>query len=123
MPVLALRFMTAINPQFVTTAFELPGCRIVRNVGVVRGIVVRSRSIVGTLGATLQTLVGGNITLFTQMCERAREDAFRLMLEHAAEHGANALVGVRYDANEVSAGVTEVLAYGTAVIVEAVGAR
>ena len=110
--------MTAINPKFVTTAFELPGCRIVRNVGVVRGIVVRSRSIVGTIGAGLQTLVGGNITLFTQMCERAREDAFRLMLEHAAEHGANGLIGVRYDANEVTAGVTEVLAYGTAVIVE-----
>jgi uncharacterized protein YbjQ (UPF0145 family) len=115
--------MTAIHPRFVTTAFELPGCRIVQNIGVVRGIVVRSRSIVGTLGASLQTLVGGNITLFTQMCERAREDAFRLMLEHAAEHGANALVGVRYDANEVAAGVTEVLAYGTAVVVEALDAR
>ena len=115
--------MTAINPQFVTTAFELPGCRIVRNLGVVRGIVVRSRSIVGTLGASLQTLIGGNITLFTQMCERAREDAFRLMLEHAAEHGANALVGVRYDANEVAQGVTEVLAYGTAVIIEAADGR
>jgi uncharacterized protein YbjQ (UPF0145 family) len=112
--------MTAINPALVTTAFELPGHRIVRNVGVVRGIVVRSRSIIGTLGASLQTLVGGNITLFTQMCERARDDAFRLMLEHAAEHGANALVGVRYDANEVAAGVTEVLAYGTAVVVEPV---
>ena len=110
--------MTAIDPKRVTTAFELPGYRIVRNVGVVRGIVVRSRSIVGTIGASLQTLVGGNITLFTQMCERAREDAFRLMLEHAAEHGANALIGVRYDANEVTAGVTEVLAYGTAVVVE-----
>jgi len=115
--------MTAINPKLVTTAFELPGCRIVRNVGVVRGIVVRSRSIIGTLGASLQTLVGGNITLFTQMCERAREDAFRLMLEHAAEHGANALVGVRYDANEVAVGVTEVLAYGTAVVVESVEGR
>jgi uncharacterized protein YbjQ (UPF0145 family) len=115
--------MTAIDPRFVTTAFELPGCRIVRNIGVVRGIVVRSRSIVGTLGASLQTLIGGNITLFTQLCERAREDAFRLMLEHAAEHGANALVGVRYDANEVAAGVTEVLAYGTAVVVETVDAR
>ena len=115
--------MTAINPKLVTTAFELPGCRIVRNIGIVRGIVVRSRSIIGTLGASLQTLVGGNITLFTQMCERAREDAFRLMLEHAAEHGANALVGVRYDANEVAAGVTEVLAYGTAVVVESVDAR
>jgi uncharacterized protein YbjQ (UPF0145 family) len=115
--------MTAINPTLVTTAFELPGHRIVRNVGVVRGIVVRSRSIVGTLGASLQTLIGGNITLFTQMCERARDDAFRLMLEHAAEHGANALVGVRYDANEVAAGVTEVLAYGTAVVVEPVEGR
>ena len=115
--------MTAINPTLVTTAFELPGHRIVRNVGIVRGIVVRSRSIIGTLGASLQTLVGGNITLFTQMCERAREDAFRLMLEHAAEHGANALVGVRYDANEVAQGVTEVLAYGTAVVVEAIEAR
>jgi uncharacterized protein YbjQ (UPF0145 family) len=112
--------MTAINPKLVTTAFDLPGHRIVRNIGVVRGIVVRSRSIVGTLGASLQTLVGGNITIFTQMCERARDDAFRLMLEHAAEHGANALVGVRYDANEVAAGVTEVLAYGTAVVVEPV---
>jgi uncharacterized protein YbjQ (UPF0145 family) len=112
--------MTAINPKLVTTAFDLPGHHIVRNIGVVRGIVVRSRSIVGTLGASLQTLVGGNITLFTQMCERARDDAFRLMLEHAAEHGANALVGVRYDANEVAAGVTEVLAYGTAVVVEPV---
>ena len=115
--------MTAINPKLVTTAFDLPGHHIVRNIGVVRGIVVRSRSIVGTLGASLQTLVGGNITLFTQMCERAREDAFRLMLEHAAEHGANALVGVRYDANEVAQGVTEVLAYGTAVIIEAADAR
>jgi uncharacterized protein YbjQ (UPF0145 family) len=110
--------MTAINPKLVTTAFDLPGHHIVRNIGVVRGIVVRSRSIIGTLGASLQTLVGGNITLFTQMCERARDDAFQLMLEHAAEHGANALVGVRYDANEVAAGVTEVLAYGTAVVVE-----
>src|ERR1043165_4936222 len=115
--------MTGINPRLVPTAFELPGCRIVRNVGVVRGLVVRSRSIVGTLGASLQTLVGGNITLFTAMCERAREDAFRLMLEHAAEHGANALVGVRYDANEVAQGVTEVLAYGTAVVVESVAPR
>jgi uncharacterized protein YbjQ (UPF0145 family) len=115
--------MTAINPKLVTTAFDPPGHHIVRNIGVVRGIVVRSRSIVGTIGASLQTLVGGNITLFTQMCERARDDAFRLMLEHAAEHGANALVGVRYDANEVAAGVTEVLAYGTAVVVERVEGR
>jgi uncharacterized protein YbjQ (UPF0145 family) len=111
--------VTAINPKLVTTAFELPGHRIVRNIGLVRGIVVRSRSIVGNLGAALQTLVGGNITLYTELCERAREDAFRLMLEHAAEHGANAVIGMRYDANEVAAGVTEVLAYGTAVVVEA----
>jgi uncharacterized protein YbjQ (UPF0145 family) len=107
-----------INPRFVTTAFELPGHRIVRNVGVVRGLVVRSRSIVGTIGASLQTLVGGNITLYTDLCEKARGDAFDLMLDHAAELGANALVGVRFDANEVTDGVTEVLAYGTAVVVE-----
>jgi uncharacterized protein YbjQ (UPF0145 family) len=102
----------------VTTAFDLPGYRTVRNLGVVRGIVVRSRSIVGNIGAVLQTLVGGNITLYTELCESARADAFRLMLDHAAELGANALIGVRYDANEVTSGVTEVLAYGTAVIVE-----
>jgi uncharacterized protein YbjQ (UPF0145 family) len=107
-----------INPAFVTTAFDLPGCRIVKNLGLVRGIVVRSRSILGTLGASLQTLIGGNITLYTELCEKARDDAFRLMLEHAAEHGANAVIGARYDANEVSDGVTEVLAYGTAVVVE-----
>ena len=83
-----------------------------------RGIVVRSRSIVGTLGASLQTLVGGNITLYTELCEKARADAFRLMLDHAAESGANAILGMRYDANEVAPGVTEVLAYGTAVLVE-----
>ena len=110
----------SINPKLVTTAFELPEHRIVRNVGVVRGIVVRSRSIVGTLGASLQTLIGGNITLYTELCEKARGDAFHLMLEHAAELGANALIAVRYDANEVAPGVTEVLAYGTAVVVEAV---
>ena len=107
-----------IDPAHVTTAFELPHARIVRNIGLVRGIVVRSRSIVGNIGASLQTLVGGNITLYTELCERARSDAFQLMLEHAAESGANAVVGVRYDANEVTAGVTEVLAYGTAVQVE-----
>jgi uncharacterized protein YbjQ (UPF0145 family) len=103
----------------VTTALELPGYRIVRNLGIVRGIVVRSRSLVGTIGASLQTLVGGNITLYTELCEKAREDAFELMLQHAAEVGANALIGMRYDANEVADGVTEVLAYGTAVVVEA----
>jgi uncharacterized protein YbjQ (UPF0145 family) len=105
----------------VTTALELPGHRIVRNLGIVRGIVVRSRSLVGTIGASLQTLIGGNITLYTELCEKAREDAFELMLQHAAEVGANALIGMRYDANEVADGVTEVLAYGTAVVVEATG--
>jgi uncharacterized protein YbjQ (UPF0145 family) len=108
----------SINPHLVTTALELPGHRVVRNLGVIRGIVVRSRSIVGTLGASLQTLVGGNITLYTELCEKARGDAFRLLLEHAAESGANAIVAMRYDANEVAPGVTEVLAYGTAVVVE-----
>lgn len=107
--------MSAINPKLVTTAFELPGCRIVRNIGLVRGIVVRSRSIVGTLGASLQTLVGGNISLYTELCEKARADAYRLLLEHAADAGANAVIGMRYDANEIAPGVTEVLAYGTAV--------
>ena len=107
-----------IDPAFVTTTFDLPSFRIMRNLGVVRGIVVRSRSIVGNIGASLQTLVGGNITLYTELCERARADAFRLMLDHAAESGAKAVIGVRYEANEVAAGVTEVLAYGTAVVVE-----
>lgn len=110
--------MPTIDPKLVTTTFELPGCRIVRNRGVVRGVVVRSRSIVGSIGASLQTLFGGNITLYTELCETARADAFRLMLEHAAETGANAVVGARYDANDVTEGVTEVLAYGTAVVVE-----
>jgi uncharacterized protein YbjQ (UPF0145 family) len=102
----------------VSTTFELPGYTVTRNLGVVRGIVVRSRSIVGNFGAALQSLIGGNITLFTELCEKARDDAFRLMLQHAAEHGANAVIGMRYDANEVMDGVTEVLAYGTAVYVE-----
>ena len=109
----------ATSHTMVTTAVELPGHRIVRNLGIVRGIVVRSRSLVGTIGASLQTLIGGNITLYTELCEKAREDAFELMLQHAAEVGANALIGMRYDANEVADGVTEVLAYGTAVVVDA----
>jgi len=104
--------------HMVTTAFELDGYRIVRNLGVVRGIVVRSRSIFGTLGASLQTLVGGNITLFSKLCEQTRGHAFDLMLEHAAAIGANAVIGMRYDATEIMNGVTEVLAYGTAVVVE-----
>ena len=102
----------------VTCAFELPGYRIVRNYGLVRGIVVRSRSVLGTLGASLQTIVGGNITLFSKLCEQTREEAFELMLQHAAQHGANAVIGMRYDATEIMQGVTEVLAYGTAVQVE-----
>ena len=102
----------------VTTAFELPGYRDVRTLGLVRGIIVRSRSIFGNIGASLQTIVGGNITLFTDMCEKTREDALELLMEHAAERGGNAIIGVRYDANEVMQGVTEVLAYGTAVVVE-----
>ena len=104
--------------QMTTTAFELPGFRIKRNFGVVRGIIVRSRSIFGTIGASLQTIVGGNITLFSNLCEQTRGHAFDLMLEHAAQLGANAVIGARYDATEVMQGVTEVLAYGTAVEVE-----
>jgi uncharacterized protein YbjQ (UPF0145 family) len=103
--------------SMVTTAFELSGYRIVSNLGLVRGIVVRSRSVVGTIGASLQTLLGGDISLFTQLCEDTRNDAFERMLEHASEMGANAVIGVRYDATEIMQGVTEVLAYGTAVIV------
>jgi len=104
----------------VTTQFELDGFRIVKTLGVVRGIVVRSRSIVGTIGASLQTILGGNITLLTQLCEKTRAEAFDLMLQHAAELGGNAVVGARYDATEIMQGVTEVLAYGTAVLVEPV---
>jgi len=111
---------TSFDHAMVTTAFELPGYRIVRNVGLVRGIIVRSRSIVGSIGAGLQTILGGNITLFTELCEKTREDAFDLMIEHAAAKGANAVIGMRYDANEVMQGVAEVLAYGTAVVVEKV---
>ncbi|HWZ50065.1 MAG TPA: YbjQ family protein [Granulicella sp.] len=109
---------TGFNPAMVTTALELPNYRIVRNYGVVRGIVVRSRSIFGTVGASLQTIVGGNITLLSELCEKTRQDAFVMMMQHAAEHGANAIVAARYDANELMQGVTEVLAYGTAVLVE-----
>lgn len=108
----------SIENNMITTAFELPGYKIEENIGLVRGIVVRSRSIVGTIGGGLQTLFGGNITLFTSLCERAREDAFQEMIKHAAKAGANGIVGVRYDATGVGAGVTEVLAYGTAVIVK-----
>ena len=107
-----------VHPAMVTTALELPACRIVRNFGVVRGIVVRSRSVFGSLGAKFQTLVGGDITLYTELCEKTRQDAFDRMLYHAGALGANAIVSFRYDANELMDGVTEVLAYGTAVVVE-----
>jgi len=107
-----------VSHHAVTTAFDLPGCRVRRNLGVVRGIVVRSRSIVGTIGAGLQTIVGGNISLFSNLCEQTRNDAFDLMIQHANELGANAIIGARYDATEIMNGVTEVLAYGTAVEVE-----
>jgi uncharacterized protein YbjQ (UPF0145 family) len=113
--------MSGVDPRLITTAFELPGLRVRQNLGLVRGIVVRSRSILGSIGASFQTLFGGNITLFTELCERAREDAYRLMIEHAGAMGANAIIGVRYDANEVTSGVTEVLAYGTAVIADPSG--
>ncbi len=101
-----------------TTAFDLPGYRTVRSFGVVRGIIVRSRSIVGNIGARIQSLFGGNISLYTSLCERAREDAFEQMLAHGGELGANAVIGVRYDATEIDGGITEVLCYGTAVLVE-----
>ncbi len=108
----------SVNINMVTTAFELPGYRIVRTLGLVRGITVRSRSILGNLGASLQTIIGGNITIFEELCEKAREEALSNMLLHATQHGANAVIAVRYDATEVMQGVTEVLAYGTAVQVE-----
>ena len=109
---------TSVQEEMVTTALELPGYRIIGNHGVVRGIVVRSRSIFGSIGAMLQTLVGGNITLWSKLCEQTRTDAFELMLKHAVERGANAVISARYDATDIGAGVTEVLAYGTAVTVE-----
>lgn len=108
----------SVNEVMVTTAFELPSYRIMKSLGLVRGVTVRSRSIFGTLGASLETLVGGNITLFESMCEKTREQALEVMMAHAAERGANAVIGVRYDATEVMQGVTEVIAYGTAVQVE-----
>ena len=107
-----------LDPSMVTTALELPGYRITRNHGVVRGIIVRSRNIFGTIGAGLQTILGGNITILSDLCEKTRNDAFLMMMQHANEHGANAIISARYDANELMQGVTEVLAYGTAVTVE-----
>ena len=108
----------SVSPQMVTTAFELPGFRVVQNLGVVRGIIVRSRSIVANIGASLQTIVGGNIVAWTRLCEETRAEAFEIMVRHATETGANAIIGARYDATEIGSGATEVLAYGTAVIVE-----
>jgi uncharacterized protein YbjQ (UPF0145 family) len=110
----------SVSHQMATTAFELPNFRIMQNLGIVRGIVVRSRNIFVTIGASLQTIVGGNITAWTKLCEQTRADAFDIMIQHATEIGANAIIGARYDTTELSTGVTEVLAYGTAVIVEPV---
>ena len=110
-----------MDHAFTTTAFAIEGYRVTRNLGVVRGIMVRSRSIFGSLGGSLQTILGGNISLFTSLCERTRNDAFELMLKHAEERGANAVVGIRYDATEVMSGVSEVLCYGTAVLIERAG--
>ncbi|MBX7042153.1 MAG: YbjQ family protein [Ignavibacteria bacterium] len=107
-----------MDTNFVTTAFDFEGCRIVKNLGVVRGIVVRSRNLLENIGAAFQTIVGGNITLYTELCEKTRLEAFDLMVRHADEIGANAIIGMRYDANDVMDGVTEVLAYGTAVVIE-----
>src|SRR6266702_4105571 len=107
--------------SFVTTAFDFEGYRVARNFGIVRGIIVRSRSVVGNIGAAFQQLVGGNISIYTNLCEQARQDAYELMIQHAQQVGANALVGVRYDATEIAPGVTEVLCYGTAVFVVPVG--
>src|SRR6266404_679378 len=105
-----------MNPSMTTTAFDLPGYQVVKTFGVVRGIIVRSRSIVGTIGAGLQTLIGGNISILTDLCEKTRQDAMNQMLDHARQVGANAVIGLRYDATEVMQGVTEVLCYGTAVL-------
>jgi uncharacterized protein YbjQ (UPF0145 family) len=107
-----------MDHNLITTAFIVDGYRVKQNLGIVRGIVVRSRSVFGTIGASFQTLVGGNISLFTALCEKTRKDSFELMVSHAEEIGANAIIGFRYDANEVMSGVTEVLAYGTAVVLE-----
>ena len=108
----------SVSPQMVTTAFELPGYRIRQSLGVVRGIVVRSRNLFVNIGAAFQTLVGGNITAWSRLCEQARAEAFNIMIQHATEIGANAIIGARYDATEIATGVTEVLCYGTAVVVE-----
>lgn len=108
-----------MDQNFITTAFGFDGYRVARNLGIVRGITVRSRSVVGNIAGGIQTIFGGNITIYTELCERARQEAFDIMIEHARQLGANAIIGMRYDANEVMQGVTEVLAYGTAVVVQA----
>jgi uncharacterized protein YbjQ (UPF0145 family) len=110
-----------MDHALTTTAFTIDGYKIVKNLGIVRGIIVRSRSIFGSIGASLQTLVGGNITLFSELCEKTRTDAFEMMIAHAEEIGANGLIGIRYDATEIMQGVTEVLCYGTAVVLEKTG--
>ncbi len=107
-----------MDRSLVTTAFSIDGYKIVKNLGIVRGITVRSRNIFGTIGGTLQTIFGGNITLFTELCEKTREESFELMVQHADAMGANAVIGARYDTTDVLQGVSEVLCYGTAVIVE-----
>lgn len=107
-----------MDNTLITTAFEIDGYKIIKNLGIIRGITVRSRNMFATIGASLQTIIGGNITLFTELCEKTRGEAFDLMVQHAEEIGANAIIGMRYDANEVMSGVTEVLAYGTAVVME-----
>jgi uncharacterized protein YbjQ (UPF0145 family) len=109
----------SLTHPLTTTTFDLPGYRVTKSFGVVRGIIVRSRSVIGNLGASIQAIFGGNISLYTDLCERTRGDAYNLMLTHAGELGANAVIGVRYDATEIAAGITEVLCYGTAVYVEA----
>lgn len=109
-----------IDHALITTAFTLDGYRVVKQMGLVRGITVRSRSLIGNIGAGIQTLFGGNISLYQELCEKARQEAYEIMMLHAQQMGANAIIGMRYDANEVAAGVTEVLAYGTAVVVEKV---
>lgn len=117
----ALTQAASVPHEMTTTAFELAGYQVVQSLGVVRGVVVRSRSVLGTIGGKLQTILGGNISAFTSLAERARQQAFDTMLLHAHMAGANAVIGVRYDANEILPGVTEVLCYGTAVVVEVVG--
>ena len=107
-----------MHTDMTTTTFTLENHRVIHTLGVVRGIVVRSRSVFGTIGASLQTIVGGNITLYTDLCEKTREEAYEIMMAHAERRGANAVVGVRYDATEIGAGITEVICYGTAVMVE-----